>query len=435
MRLLKENTAHIVPLYQVLSANNNAAGTGRSWQSGTRLRKADVAVPEKYGFMTELFVKFEDDIAHLTDPIEMLELLKQTLRKVIPVKEAALFNFDNTGGSLYPYKLIPGAEYVATVNRYWKEGILDEMFESRECVIYPMLSEYKQNGPALNALLLPQFDGAKRTGIFAIFTPIRKEFLGKFEKDAMKMIARAGLNKVEIHTLREKLNVSYSELQTYQAKLSNDFRLSAVGEMTGGILEDIGTPLQVIVSAADLISDDDSNVSIANRIKSQVSKIQQTIRRLVKFAELNQKNITILPCNLNEIIKDYFQLVKTSLENLGIECALNLEENLPPVLSHNNYIYQILANVFGLVKSFLQESGGIVLQTGTDDEAVIVRIINTANLESLAAKEKNRLKTENLNLRIINNLMNKHEGTCTIESAGQDGSTIMLRFPIRRKLR
>ncbi|MBI2417384.1 MAG: HAMP domain-containing histidine kinase [Ignavibacteriales bacterium] len=435
MRLLKENTAHIVPLYQVLAANNNASGSNRSWQSGSRLRKAEAAVPEKYGFMTELFTKFEDDIAVLTDPIEMLELLKQALRKVIPVKEAALFNFDTSGASLHPYKLIPAAEYVVSVNRYWKEGILDDMFETRETVVFPMLSAYNQNGASLNAIIIPQFDGSRRAGVFAIFTPIRKDFLGKFEKDALKMIARAGLTKIEINTLRDKLNHSYSEIQTYQAKLSNDFRLSAVGEMTGGILEDIGTPLQVIVSAADLISDDEGNASISGRIKNQVSKIQQTIRRLVKFAELNQKNITILPCNLNDIINDYHQLVRTSLDNLGIECVLNLEDTLPPVLSHSNYIYQILANVFGLVKSFLRESGGIVLQTSVDDEAVMVRIINTANLEALASKEKSRLKIENLNFRIITNLMNKHEGTCTIESAGQDGSTIMLRFPIRRKLR
>lgn len=433
MRLLKENTAHIVPFYQVLTGQQETPQQ-RSWKSGRQLRKLDSAVPEKFAFMTETFIQFEEEAALLTDPIELLELLKQSIKKIIPLKESALFYFDATQTNLLPYKLIPAPEFVSAVNRYWKEGVLQQVFEERKPAVFPLLSEYSRSGSSLQTITFPVFDGHKETGLYVIFTPIQKENLGKFERDSVRLLVQSGLNKLENVTIKEKLNTSYAEIQTYQAKLSNDFRLAAIGEMTGGILEDIGTPLQVIVSAADLISDDD-NAPIAQRIKNQVNKIQQTIRRLVKFAELNQKNVAILPCNLNDIIVEYHQLVKTSLENLGVECVLDLDKNLPPVLSHNNYIYQILANVFGMIKSFMRESGGIILQTGTDNEAVIVRIVNSANLFEIMDKSGKQMKIENLNLRIITNLMKKHEGTCTIDAGDMDSSIITLRFPIRRKLR
>ncbi len=58
------------------------------------------------------------------------------------------------------------------------------------------------------------------------------------------------------------------------------------------------------------------------QIKSQIKKINSVIGRLVKFADVNQKDVKIQPCNVNSIIKDYFYLVKSTLENANLEYIL-----------------------------------------------------------------------------------------------------------------
>ena len=176
--------------------------------------------------------------------------------------------------------------------------------------------------------------------------------------------------------------IPMKNLQTYQAKLSNDFRLSAIGEMTEGIVEDIVTPLQVISSNVDILKNDTEKNIELTQIKSQIKKINSVIGRLVKFADVNQKDVKIQPCNINSIIKDYFHLVKSTLENANLEYILDFEDDLPPVLSHPNYIYQLLTNIFSFIKSYKTKKGGIIIQSRFKDDNIVLRVISTNQINT-----------------------------------------------------
>jgi signal transduction histidine kinase len=233
--------------------------------------------------------------------------------------------------------------------------------------------------------------------------------------------------------LTEKLNDTYNELQTYQAKLSNDFRLSAIGEMTEGIVEDIVTPLQVISSNVDIMDGEiEKNIEL-KQIKSQIKKINNVISRLVKFADVNQKDVKIQPCHVNNIIQDYFHLVKSTLENANLEYILDFEKALPPILSHPNYVYQLLTNIFSLIKGFKAKKGGVIIQTRFKDDNVVLRVISTSKIDQ--SNKNNSQVQQNLSISIIKNLMKKHEGQFELGSFESSGAVIVLMFPLKRKMR
>jgi signal transduction histidine kinase len=242
------------------------------------------------------------------------------------------------------------------------------------------------------------------------------------------------LGKLEKLRLKEKLNDTFNELQIYQAKLSNDFRLSAIGEMTEGIVEDIVDPLQVISSNIDIIGNDGENSLEIKQIKSQIKKIKNVIGRLVKFADVNQKDVKIQPCNLNSIVQDYFCMVKSTLDNANLEYILDFEHELPPVLSHPNYVYQLLTNIFTLIKSVKTKKGGAIIQTRFKDQHVVLRIISTSNIESLVLKDNGNVQ-QTLSINILKNLMKKHEGQFELSSFENNGAALTLRFPLKRKIR
>jgi signal transduction histidine kinase len=239
------------------------------------------------------------------------------------------------------------------------------------------------------------------------------------------------LTKLELLKTRDELVSTYKEMQVYQSKLSNDFKLSAIGELTSGIVEDILSPLQVIMSNADYLSKGiaDEDTVMLDNIKDQVKKVESVISKLVKFAGVDDEHTKILPCNLNDLISEYYSVVQSSLRAKNVECILDFEKNIPPVLSHPNYISQLLTNIFSLISLADSEEGGILLQTKYIQENILIRIITTAFIEGLNRAE------QNLELQIIENLMKKHEGKVDVSSDQSKGSTIILSFPLKRKMR
>ena len=214
----------------------------------------------------------------------------------------------------------------------------------------------------------------------------------------------------------------------YQGKLSNDFRLAAIGELTEGILEEISSPLQVIVSLVDLLEVEDTNAVEIGKIKTQVNKIDKVVKRLVRFTNLNHRNVTLMPININDAIREYYSLVESTLRSANIECVLDLSDNLPSILSHQTYIHQILTNLFGLVKKERHKTNGIIIQTRMKGDDIILRFITSVKITE-------KLTDKNLNYRIVKNLVKKHEGESSLEDTLDSGSVIVLRFPLIRKIR
>jgi signal transduction histidine kinase len=389
---------------------------------------------EKYHHMVQNIIAMEKQISTSETIQEVSRTLKLALKRLVPLKNANFFLFDETKSSLFPFDNDEDQEFVSMVNNVYKEGILDWVFESGKPTVVPEVNNYTVAGPKLNYLFFPVIEDRQCRGILAVLTTLSKENFNELESHTIQIILSACIARMDKLFLREKLNKTYNELQTYQAKLSNDFRLSAIGELTEGIVEDIKSPLQVILSYADFLSREESDQKAANIVKEQVKKINFVINRLVKFSSLNEEKVKVYPCDLNTIISEYYSLVKSSLENANIECLLDFENDIPSVISHPSYIYQLLSNVISIIKANSTKGGGIIIQTRYYSESIVVKVINTAQITSYSSKSREALmQSPNLNFKIIDNIMRTHEGTFSIESFQKNSSVIQMKFPLRRR--
>lgn len=436
MRLHKENTTMYQPFYkslQDLAAEEETPRPGVSFfnYSGS---KSNVLL-EKYSHMFQNLISFEKDTEKSGGLKEITDKLNVALKRILPVKDASLLFFDEAFHKLIPADKNLDSEVVKVMNHYYREGILNIIYETGKPVVVPELASYNSDGPKLSYILFPILENGRRQGLLSILSSITQSKLSDLDKQIIQILLNTSLAKINKFRFKEKLYTTYEELQTYQAKLSNDFRLSAIGEMTEGIVEDIITPLQVIMSRVDLLDVDQDQEPEIKAIKTQIGKVNSVINRLVKFASVNQKNIKIHPCKVNEVVTEYYSLVKSTLENLNIECVLDFEENVPPILSHPNYVFQLLTNVIGLIKSENKNNGGIIIQTRYKSDNIIIKVVTTSRLKSYAKNYKAKGISSDLNVRIIDNLMNKHEGDFTIESFDNSGAAITLKFPLRRRIR
>lgn len=428
MILHKENTLRIEPF---LNSVNDLSLYDNEAKPEIGLN--ELKLLEKYSYFIQKLMSFEQDIKGDNNIKILLARFLAYLKGIIPVKGLSLLFFDEFKRELLPVDNEDESPIIKTMNHFYKEGIFRVLFNEKKTLIIPDLDSYNSEGSKLFYLIFPVYDKDKDYGILSILTSISKENITEIEKKTINIFLNLLLGKLEKLKLSEKLNDTYEELQTYQAKLSNDFRLSAIGEMTQGIVEDIVNPLQVISSNVDLLNNDNESKLELIQIKSQVKKIKNVIGRLVKFADVNQKDVKIQPCNLNSIINDYFYLVKSTLENANLEYILDFENDLPPLLSHPNYIYQLLTNIFSLIKGKSVKKGGVIIQTRYKEDRILLRVIST-NKVDVSKKNENDVQ-QNLSLSILKNLMKKHEGEIEIGSYENSGAAIVLNFPLKRKIR
>ena len=430
MILHKENTLRAEPLYKSIS-DLSIYDADENLQSdyGT----SDLKQLEKYSYFIQNLMAFEQEIKCDTNVKILMSRFLRYIKGIIPVKEIGLLFYVEFKKELIPIDEEEDANIVKSMNHFNREGIFQVIFSEKKTISVPDLDNYNSDGPRLFYLIFPVYDDKKNYGILSLLTSLDNSSISELEKKSINVFLNLVLGKLEKLKLTEKLNNTYEELQTYQAKLSNDFRLSAIGEMTEGIVEDIVTPLQVISSNVDILKNDIEKSIELTQIKSQIKKINSVIGRLVKFADVNQKDVKIQPCNVNSIIKDYFYLVKSTLENANLEYILDFEEDLPPVLSHPNYIYQLLTNIFSLIKSYKTKKGGIIIQSRFKDDNIVLRVISTNQIDT-ANKNENNVQ-QNLSINIIKNLMKKHEGQLEFGTFENSGAALVLKFPLKRKIR
>ncbi|MGE5399263.1 MAG: histidine kinase dimerization/phospho-acceptor domain-containing protein [Ignavibacteriales bacterium] len=437
MRLLKDKT-HNYELFfnslQYVSRSDEEIQLPELNPADMPGNSAASSLLEKYYHMVQNIIAAEKQFLSADNIQTVSQVLKLSLKRIVPLKEANLFLFDDSRTKLYPFDNDVESGFFAMVNSVYKEGILDWIFETGKPTVIPEVNNYTVSGPKLNYIFFPINEGKKRKGLLAVLSSISKDDFNDLESQGIQIILGNCLACTDKIFLKEKLNKTYNELQTYQAKLSNDFRLAAIGELTEGIVEDIKSPLQVILSYADLLSREESDQPAANIVKEQVKKINFVVNRLVKFSSINEEKIKIHPCDINAIITEYYNLIKSSLENANIECLLDFEKDIPSVISHPSYIFQLLSNVISVIKASSTGGGGIIIQTRYYAESIIVKVINTAQVTPYVSDGKNPVKSPNLNFKIIDNIMRIHEGILNIESYQKNSSVINMKFPLRRRI-
>ena len=436
MRVIKNNTLEFETLLESLQLSKKSPTP----KSDLRLVKSNNPVPsgnmlEKYAHIFQNITALESQLNEVKDVKSLTQHLFTSVRRVLTVKEANIFYFDESHSLLLPVTKSASDQAILHINRTLKEGILDWIFENRKPTLIPNASTMTAKGSQLNYLIFPIYEAKKQKGVFSIATPVQKFDPESIDGLVLEILLGMVIPRLDYLKQKDEVNSLYQELQTYQSKLSNDFKLSAIGELTSGIVEDIISPLQVIMSSTEILEKDlgDTAGDNLDTIKSQVKKIETVINRLVKFASVNNDKLKIYPCDVNKILNDFYDVVVSSLKNDGYECILELEENLPPILSNPNHINQLLTNVFSILKAAFGKSGGIFVQTKYINEHIHIRFISTDHIENFNKPENKA--SQDLSMKIIKNIMKKHEGEFTTESDSSYGSLLVLNFPLKRKLR
>jgi K+-sensing histidine kinase KdpD len=428
LRVIKENNQdfHSFTLsLKQLERSSSAKGT-------VFIEKADENYSSAKGKDSPLskILNFTERINSHTNLQDIISDFKNEVRSLTFFNEPEIFLINEKTSNCFPLNTNCKENISTFVRRNLSAGVIDWIAETGSYKIIPY-GNYNSLSFGLNCLIIPIFSGGKFRGVLSTITSFTEIDKNSFEIQFLTTLLNVVFSKIQYELTKNELNSVYSELQSVQSKLENDYKLAALGELTYRSIEEISSPIQVILSYADLLKREypDIDEEMTDLIKKKVYDIKSILERLVKFITTDDKAKKVVPCSVNEVIEDFRKLIEPALNAENCECVLDLEENIPSILSNKNYLNQIFINGFSLINPLTEPGGGVIIQSRYSKQRIIVKMLFTKTVDL------NKINEQDVGLNILKSLMDKHEGEFLVNSDETTGSTITFSFPLIRKVR
>lgn len=170
------------------------------------------------------------------------------------------------------------------------------------------------------------------------------------------------LNNFNSH-LEEKVKANTAVIIEQRGKLEYTTKMSALGEMAGGIAHEINTPLTVIQLSAEQLLENlrgDSDVpkeitvGALQRIVKTVTRISKIISGLRSFAR-DSKDDPMIPFSVSEIVEDTFSLCREKLSHNSIDLKYIFEKdvmiNCRPI-ELSQVLLNLLNNAYDAIQAY-----------------------------------------------------------------------------------
>ncbi len=276
-----------------------------------------------------------------------------------------------------------------------------------------------------------------------LFTEYDLKLLQLFAGYAASCIHNARLCE-EIKVKNDKLASSTEVLKHTQDHLIQTEKLTAVGEMIGGVAHELNNPLTAILGYAQLIQSLDGPAEFkefASHIRGETERCKKIVENFLSLARRNGSAKTA--CDVNELIMMILNLKKHSLNEHGIEVSTDLDPQLPPIVADPHRLRQVLVNIITNADQAIQQTDGERLLTiVTSSDGLAVRIRFTDSGPGIPAEILPRIfdpffttkdigNGSGLGLSICYGIVREHGGTISVESEPGHGSSFTVELPAK----
>ncbi len=219
-------------------------------------------------------------------------------------------------------------------------------------------------------------------------------------------------------------------------------KMSALGEMAGGLAHEINNPLAIISGNANIIGNLISSENIdlpkirfcLSKIDNTVDRISKTVRGLRLFSRDSDQD-AMEPAKISTIIEDSLSLCQERFRAHGVEIRIRIDtdaqlECRPSQISQ--ILINLLSNAFDAVESF--EEKWVTVELASQSENIILRVIDSGKgIPSYIAEKvmdpffttKTTGKGTGLGLSISKGIAESHNGSLRL-----DGSMINTCFTL-----
>jgi signal transduction histidine kinase len=219
-------------------------------------------------------------------------------------------------------------------------------------------------------------------------------------------------------------------------------RLATIGQLAASVAHELNEPLCGILGLAQLAIKDQE---LSPQAKGDLGKIVESslrardvVRRFLGFSRTEQARKSSV--SLNRIIEDALDLFGARCARAQVIVRLELDHGLPAIHADASQIHQILVNLIVNAIQAMPEGGVLTLGTNRNGKTIRLRVEDSGigmtpeTLQQIFVPfftTKDSGHGTGLGLGIVQNIIDAHGGTLTVESQPGAGSRFTMELPAK----
>lgn len=248
----------------------------------------------------------------------------------------------------------------------------------------------------------------------------------------------------ELGHLGHSFNEMTHNLAEAQTQLYHSDKLASIGRLAAGVAHEINNPLTGVLTYSSFLfkrtKDDPEMKADLEIIVRETKRCREIVKDLLDFARPVPPNKKAV--NVNDIIERALSIVANQLNFKHIVVHKELDDSLPEIRIDESQLQQVFINLLVNAADAIGEMGGTISVSSTTliiegKENAQIKVTDTGcgidkeNLSKIfepfySTKEQ---KGIGLGLSIVWSIIDKHQGTITVDSEPGVGTTFIIRLP------
>jgi len=269
-------------------------------------------------------------------------------------------------------------------------------------------------------------------------------------KKATMDIANGRYNRVEVINTRDEMqqvmeafNAMVSELERRQDQLVQSEKLSSLGTLTAGVAHQLNNPLNNISTSCQIALDELSagDESFLRRMLTNINhetlRARDVVKGLLEFSRV--KEFSLRPTPLAEVVRRAVRLARSQVPS-EIKIELDIPEELVFPMDGQR-LQEVFINLIINATQSIEGSGSITLTAVPDQSAgevhIEVRDTGQGIPEAIQGQlfdpfytTKEEGKGTGLGLSVAYGIIQKHQGTITVQSRPGQGASFFIHLPL-----
>jgi signal transduction histidine kinase len=247
----------------------------------------------------------------------------------------------------------------------------------------------------------------------------------------------------ETQRVVEGFNRMIGELEKRQDQLLQAKKLSSLGTFTSGIAHELNNPLnnistscQILIEEFDKLDAEFSRRMLSN-IEHEVHRARDIVRALLEFARA--KEFSLMPTPLFQVVDRAVKLISSQVPP-GIEISLDVPHDLLLEIDGQR-MQQVFLNLIENALHSIEPPGQITIKAGVDltQKQALITVEDTGAgipeaelgrvFDPFFTTKEVGLGT-GLGLSIVLGIVQKHQGSISVDSKEKEGTRFTIRFPM-----